>query len=124
MRLSVVAVALALLLGGCASIASVASDLAVSASTATPTQAKTVGEATQALTIAEKTLDAVVVSGTLPHTVIEELKILVPPMHNALKKAQAANAAGDSAAVALALAAFNEAKAALSSYETLQGVKH
>lgn len=126
MRLSLYAftLAAALSLGGCASVASVASDLAVSATTATPAQAKTVGEATQATALAEKTLDLAVTSGALPPAVIAELKILVPAVHNALKKVEAANAAGNSALTALALASFNEARAALNSYETLSGVSH
>lgn len=120
--LSAAILACAVLLSGCASNTPI-SDLAVSVTTATPTQAKTVGEATQALTILEKSLDAYVVSGAAKPAVLDELQSLVPPIHNALKKVQDANRAGNSALVATTLAAFNEALTAYNSYKTSQGIK-
>lgn len=112
----------ALGLAGCSTAASLLSGVAVSFTTANPFQAKTIAEATQAATLAEKALDLYVTSGHASKPVLDELQVLVPAVHNALKKAQAANAAGNSALVAAALAGFNEALAALNSYKTLQGV--
>lgn len=120
----ILVVALALTLGGCSSLASAVSSIAVATSTSSTTQATTVAEAEQAATLAEKALDLYVTTANPSKTVLQELQVLVPAVHNALVKAEAANAAGDSAATAAALAVFNEALAAYQSYATLQGVTH
>jgi hypothetical protein len=109
-------------LGGCADLASVASSVAVSVTTATPTQVTTLAEAEQAATLAEQGLDLYVTTGTPSPAVVAELKVLVPALHTVLKQAEAANAAGNSALAAAAIASFNQALAALNSYKTLQGV--
>lgn len=105
-------------LGGCTAI----SNLAVSLTSASPTQAKSVAEAEQVTTLAEQALDLYVQNGNPSQPVLAELKILVPALHNALKQVEAANTAGNSASAAAALAAFNQALAALNSYKTNQGV--
>lgn len=94
-----------------------------SLTTATPQQAATVAEATQLLTVAEKGADLYVTTGNPSPAVVGQLRILVPAVHNTLKAAQAANANGNSAGVATALAAFNEALAALQTYESAKGIK-
>jgi hypothetical protein len=109
-------------LGGCADLASVASSVAVSVTTATSTQVTTLAEAEQAATLAEQGLDLYVTTGTPSPAVVAELKVLVPALHTVLKQAEAANAAGNSALAAAAIASFNQALAALNSYKTLQGV--
>lgn len=106
-------------LGGCAQTLS---SLAVSLTSASPTQAKSVAEAEQVTTLAEQALDLYVQNGNPSQPVLAELKILVPALHNALKQVEAANMAGNSASAAAALAAFNQALAALNSYKTNQGV--
>ncbi len=118
------AVTFGLVLGGCNSVGSGLSNVAVALSTKTPTQAKTVAEATQAVTLVERALDLYVQNGNPPRAVLAELQILVPAVHNALVKVEDANRAGNSAAVAAALAVFNESLSALTAYQTLQGVPH
>lgn len=122
--LKVLALGALVALGGCSSFGSFVSDLTVSATSATPTQAKTVGEATTLATAAERALDFYVNNGSPSRAVLNELNILVPAVHSALVKVEAANKAGNSALTAAALAAFNEALAAYESYATQQGVTH
>lgn len=117
------ALAGALVTGGCAEVREIGSDIAVSTTTATPSQAKTVADAIQLTTLAEKSLDVIVTSGVLSRPVLDELAILVPAVHNALKKVEAANSAGNSALTAAALAAFNEALKAFNIYKQANGVK-
>jgi hypothetical protein len=122
--LKVLAFGAVVALGGCTSFGSFVSDLAISATSATPTQAKTVGEAATLATAAEKALDLYVTTGSPSTGVLNELNILVPAVHNALVKVEAANKAGNSALTAAALATFNEALAAYESYATQNGVVH
>lgn len=117
--LAAFAIAGTLALAGCATTLS---DLAVSTTHATPTQAKTVAEATLALTVAENGVTVYAQSPLANVAVLRQLKALLPPIHNALKRVQVANAAGNSALTAAALTAFNEAWAALQSYESTKGV--
>lgn len=117
-----ICLAAALGLSGCASAGSAITSVAVSLTSATPAQAKTLGDAIRITTLVEKSLDVYVTSGYASAAVVAELKVLVPPLHNTLKQMEAANTAGNSAAAALALAAFNEALKALNGYKTLQGV--
>lgn len=126
MRHMITALVLAtsLALGGCSSVGSGLSSVAVSLTTKTETQAKTVAEATQAASLAERALDLYVQTGNPPREVLLELQILVPAVHNALVTVQNANRAGNSALSAGALASFNEALAALVAYQTLKGVPH
>lgn len=118
------AVALAVNLSACASLGSFVSDVTVSATSATPGQAKTVAEAAQAATLVEHSLDLYVKAGNPSPAVLTEIQVLVTAVHNTLVKAEQANAAGNSALTATGLAAFNQAIAAVNSYETLQGVSH
>lgn len=121
----IVAGAIAALVGlsGCQTVAEIASNVAVSTSTAGPTQAKTVGEAEQAMKLIEDGLDVYVTSGAASPAVLNELQVLVPAAHNALVKVETANRAGDNVAMAAALSVFNEALAAVHNYETSKGVK-
>jgi len=112
-----------LMLGGCTSAREGLADVATSATTTSPAQAKTLGDAIQLATAAEKSLDVLVVAGVLPTAWLDELKILVPPVHNALKKAEAAQRAGNSPLVAAALDGFNEALTALNTYKATKGIK-
>lgn len=116
------AMCLALGLGGCTTVGSAISDIAVATTSASPSQAKTVAEAAQATALVEKSLDLYVTTAAPDRAVLQELKILVPALHNALVAAEVANGAGNSALTAAGLAAFNEALAAVKSYESLKGV--
>lgn len=116
--------ACSLALGGCASVASALSSIAVATSSSTPTQATTVAEATQAVTLAEQALDVYVKTGNPSQAVLQQLNILVPALHNTLVAAETANKAGNSAATAAAMAAFNQALAAYNSYLSLEGISH
>lgn len=120
-RLLVFAVCLPLL-GGCASIGSTVSSLVVSTTTAGPTQAKTVGEAINATKLVEDGLDLYVTTGSPSKAVLDELNILVPALHNTLVAAEDAQRSGNSAALAAAMAAFNQALSAVQGYETKAGV--
>ena len=115
-------VAAALMLGGCTTLASDISSVVVSTTSAGPTQAKTVAEAEQATKLLEDGLDLYVTTGHPSKAVLDELKVLMPALHTTLKAAEAAQASGNSATMATALAAFNEALAAVQGYETKQGV--
>ncbi len=109
---------------GCApgQLSNVLSGGVVSATTATPQQAKSVAEATLAVTLAERALTLYVEHGNPDPAVLRQLKVLVPAVHNALKRVQVANAAGNSALYAAALGAFNEAWAALQAYQKMKGL--
>lgn len=122
MKRFALAACVALGLGGCTTVSSTLSGIAVSATTAGPTQAKTVAEAIQATTLFEKSLDLYMTAGAPNKAVLQELQILVPALHNALSAAETANASGNSALIAAALATFNEALGAVQSYEALKGV--
>ena len=122
--LKVLALGAVVALGGCSGLGSFVSGLTVSATTATPGQATTLAEAEQAATLTEKALDLYVNTGNPSPAVLNELNVLVPAVHNALVKVEQANKAGNSALIAAALAAFNQAIDAVNSYETLQGVSH
>lgn len=114
----------AVALGGCSTVASGISDITVAATTASPSQATTVAEAIQATTLTEQALDLYVKTGNPDPAVLKELQVLVPAVHNALVQVETANTNGNSALAAAAMAAFNQALAAVNSYETLQGVSH
>lgn len=115
--------AFALCLGGCADLRQAVGDVAVSSTTSSPSQAKTLGDAILLTTAAERSLDLVVTSGLTPPAVLEELKVLVPAVHNSLKKAEAAQAAGNSPLLAAGLASFNEALTALNTYKSQKGLR-
>lgn len=108
---------------GCANERQAIADVATSATTTTPAQAKTVAEATQLAAITERLLSVYVKSGAATRPVLDQLEILVPPVHNTLKKAQAAQAAGDSPLVAASLTGFNEALLALNKYKQAKGIQ-
>lgn len=110
-------------LTGCAELRQGAADVATSSTTSSPAQAKTLADAIKLTTIAEHSLDLVVTSGLTPPAVLDELKILVPAVHNALKKAEDAQRNGNSPLVAVALASFNEALTALNTYKATKGIK-
>ena len=114
MRL-VVAMTAALVLSGCAG-------LLTASTTATPGQATSVAEAVQATTLAEQAVDLYVKAGNPNKAVLAELNVLVPAVHGSLVAVEAANANGNSAVAAAALAAFNEAYTAYQTYAAKQGV--
>lgn len=120
--LPILALAALVPLGACTTLTSGLSDVAVSVTTAGPTQAKTVAEAIQATKLIEDGLDLYVTTGAPSKAVLDQLNILVPALHNTLVAAENAQATGNSAAIASALAAFNESLAAVQSYKTLKGV--
>lgn len=122
MKRIVVAMCLALGLGGCATVGSALSNIAVSTTSATPSQAKTVAEAIQATALTERGLDLYVTTAPENQAILQELQILVPAVHRTLLAVEAANASGNSALVAASLGTFNEALAAVKSYEALKGV--
>jgi hypothetical protein len=98
------------------------SSLAVSLTSPSPTQVKTLAEAEQAATVAENSLDIYVNSGVANQATLAEIKTLVTALHTELKKFEAANSAGNSVAVQAETDAFNAALSALNGYKTLQGV--
>ena len=106
-------------LGGCGTTLS---GLAVSLTSPSPTQVKTLAEAEQASTVAENALDIYVNSGAANQATLAEIKTLVTDLHTELKKFEAANSAGNSVAVQAEVDAFNAALSALNGYKTLQGV--
>lgn len=123
-RFAFAALAASIALSGCASVASTVSSVVVSATTSSATQATTVAEAAEITALIEKSLDIYVQSGAASPAILKQLQILVPAVHNTLVAVEKANANGNSATVAAALAAFNQALAAVNSYETLQGIAH
>lgn len=120
----VAAIALAAVLGlsGCASTASIVSKVVVAATSKTATQAKSVGEATQIAKVLEEGLDLYVTNGNPSQSVLAQLRTGITAVHTALKKAQAADKAGNSALAAGALEGFNQALAAYRTYAVNQGV--
>lgn len=117
------AVTLALpLLAGCGDFRQGLADVATSSTTTSPSQAKTLAEAIQLTTVAEHSLSIAVNSGKVPVAVLHQLEVLVPAVHNALKKAEDAQRDGNSPLVAAALASFNEALTALNAYKASKGV--
>lgn len=123
-RILSLALICAVTLAGCGTIGSAISSAVVSTTTSTPSQVKTVAEAIQAAALVEKSLDLYVQSGAASQPVLQELKVLVPAVHNALVQAENADKNGNSAGVAAGIALFNEALGAVNSYETLKGVTH
>lgn len=110
-------------LGGCANERQAVADVLTSSTTTSPSQAKTLAEAIQLTTVAEHSLDIAVTGELVAPAVLDELKILVPAVHNALKKAEAAQTAGNSPLVAVALNGFNEALLALNTYKAQKGIQ-
>ena len=113
-----------LALSGCTSLGSVVESATVAFTSAGPTQATTIAEAAQAATLAEQAVDLYVNTGNPSPAVLNELKSLVTAIHNTLVVAQAANASGNSAAAAAAIATFNEALAAFQTYAAKSGVSN
>lgn len=95
------------------------SQVATSFSTSTPRQVNTLAEALQAATLATLAVDAYVNTASPNRATLVELQTLNNGLHTALVNLQAANANGQS----LALAAFNEALAAFRSYAANRGIK-
>jgi hypothetical protein len=120
------ALALALSLASCTSVGQALSSLGGSVAsvttTAPPSQAKTVAEAIQATQLVEDGLDLYITNGHPSKAILDELAVLIPALHNTLVKAEDAQRGGSSAAVATALAAFNEALGAVKAYEVAKGV--
>lgn len=110
-------------LSGCTTARQAAADVAVSATTTSAAQAKTLADATQLATVAENSLTVVVKNDLLPIPALKQLRILVTAVHNALDEAQAAQRSGNSPLVAAALASFNEALTALNTYKAAKGIK-
>lgn len=107
----------------CTSTRQAAADVTVSATTTSPAQAKTLADAIQLTTLAENSLTIAVRNDLIPVPALEQLKILVTAVHNALKKAEDAQRSGDSPLVAAALASFNEALTALNTYKAAKGIQ-
>jgi len=120
---ALVAFAAGLSVAACSSVGSLVSEAVVSTTVSTPTQVKTVDEAVKATSLAERGLDAAVNAGTFSKAVLQQLKVDVEAVHNTLVAAEAANASGNSAAIAAGLAGFNEALAAYNSYKALKGIQ-
>lgn len=117
------ALAAALALSGCATAGSVLSKVVVAATSSTPSQAKTVGEAAQAATLVEHAVDIYANTGTPNAAVLHQLHdVILPAIHNALVKAEAANKSGNSALAAATISAFNEALADYRAYAVNQGI--
>lgn len=110
-------------LGACTTLRQAVGDVAVSSSTTSNAQAKTLAEAIQLATLVEKSLDVAVVNGLLPVASLDELKVLVTSVHLSLKKAEAAQRDGNSPLVAAGIASFNEALTALNHYKAAKGIK-
>lgn len=109
-------------LSGCTTFREAVGDVATSSTTTSPAQAKTLAEAIQFTASAERLLSVYVSSGAASRPVLDQLEILVPAVHAALKKAEAAQAAGNSPLLAAALASFNEALTALNQYKSAKGI--
>lgn len=107
---------------GCAPTASLLSQLAVSTSSATPTQVKTIDEAVNADKLMAQSVDLYAQTGNTNVAVLKTLRTALTVVHTALLSAENANASGNSAATAAGLAAFSEALALFNGYETLKGV--
>lgn len=118
-RLALTLLALSIALGGCTSTAQVGGNIAQTLSTATPEQARTLAEATQAATLATRAVDLYVNTANPNRATLEQLNVLNERVHSTLTNLQAANAAGQS----LAIAAFNEAFSAFVAYSNVKGVK-
>lgn len=106
-----------LALSGCTQTAQTTADIAQSLSTATATQARTLAEALQAAKLCTDAVDLYVNTGNPSRATLVELGLLNDQVHGALLNLQAADAAGQS----LALAGFNEALKAFTAY--YMGVK-
>ena len=110
-------------LSGCTTARQAAADVAVSSTTSSPAQAKTLADAVLLTTSAEQLLTVVVKNDLLPPPALEQLRALVIAVHNSLKKAEDAQRSGNSPLVAAALATFNEALTALNTYKAAKGIK-
>lgn len=112
------------MLSGCTTMSALTSDLAVELSSGSTTQAKTLGEANELAADVWKGIDKYAVGdyGTPDAAVLKEIQLLAAPIHAALQQGDAAQKAGNSPAVAVALAAFNEAMAAMNTYEAQKGI--
>lgn len=126
LRTLFLAAGLAVSLGGCTTVGSLVAssgqEIASATTTAPPSQAKTVGDAILIVNGIESGLDLYVTTGNPPKAVLDELAILVPALHNTLLAAEAAQRGGSNAAVAAALAAFNETLAAVQAYKAQKGI--
>lgn len=120
------AIAGVLLLGGCTTagslLATAGQQIASATTTAPPSQAKTVGDAILIVNGIETGLNFYVTTGNPSKATLDELAILVPALHKTLVAAEEAQHNGSSAAVATALAAFNEALNAVQAYKSLKGI--
>lgn len=108
------ALGIAVPLGACQTLTQVATSF----STSTPKQVNTLAEALQAATLATLAVDAYVNATNPNRATLLELQTLNNSLHTALTNLQAANATGQS----LAMASFNEALAAFRSYAANRGV--
>ena len=109
-----------LALGGCTTLAQGASNVNQALSSSTPQQATTLAQALQFAKLATDAVDVYVNTGNPNRATLTELNTLNEGLHAALGKLQTANMAGQS----LALAVFNQAFLAFTTYETAAGVKH
>lgn len=113
---AVALIGLAQPLAGCSTVANIATEL----SSQTPGQVTTLAEALQAATLVTNAVDLYVNTASPSRATLLELQFLNNSLHTALTNLQAANAAGQS----LAMASFNEALRAFNSYATSRGVSH
>jgi hypothetical protein len=116
----IIVVVLALGLSGCASVASGITTVVQSVSSSTPTQVTTLADAVSAATLVTQAVDVYVNTASPNKATLLELQTLNNGVHAALVSLEAANTANQS----LAIAAFNAALTAFSSYATAVGVPH
>lgn len=110
--------ALALSGAGCTDLASFAANTATAATTITPSEVQTYGDATAAADLATRTVDLAVQSGTLSRATLVELSSLNDALHAAWLELKAAKDANHS----ITYASFNAALAAFQSYRASAGV--
>lgn len=113
-------------LGGCTTVGSLLAtggqQVASITTTAPPSQAKTVKDAILIVEGVETGLDIYVTTGNPSKATLDELAVVVPALHNTLLAAETAQRSGSNAAVASALAAFNEALAVVQAYKAQKGI--
>lgn len=114
------ALSLALLAGGCASIAQGLGSIATELGSSTPTQVNTYADALNAAKLVTDAVDLYVNSANPNRATLLQLQKLNDGVHAALNSIGAANREGGS----LVYGSFNAALAAFNAYATTQGVSH
>lgn len=121
MKRQIAALALvALMGGGCTTIAQWTADTAQSLSSSTPTQVNTLADAEIAAKGVHQLIDQAAKSGKLSRAQLTTLNTINEAVNKAMTDLEAANAAGQS----LTYAALNEALSQWVSYSTANGITH